>query len=101
MMEYLIGGAIALILWVVCVLCIDLVKKLRKPVRKVPKYLVIPGNIRSKNDGDLHYITAHQLIQLYRVDPDECIVYSPQYPLRELELIPLTVRFDGEYEIPS
>lgn len=41
--------------------------------RKI-KFLVIPGREQSKNDGDWHYITAAQLIRLYRVNPAECLI---------------------------
>lgn len=38
------------------------------------KYIVKPGHITSVNDGDRHYISAHKLIELYRVDAKECVV---------------------------
>lgn len=38
------------------------------------KYAVYPGYIRSKYDGDKHFITARKLIQLYGADPKECVV---------------------------
>lgn len=38
-----------------------------------PKYIIVPGFIRSKNDGDIHYITTNKLIALYGLDRDECI----------------------------
>jgi hypothetical protein len=37
------------------------------------KYLVYPGYVISKNDGEKHYISFMKLIELYRVDPRECI----------------------------
>lgn len=58
-----------------------------------PKYLLCPGEIRSKNDGDLHYISARRLIELYGVDPRECTTDD-----RGLEgLIPLRPRYQGDY----
>lgn len=38
------------------------------------RYLLCPGLVRSRNDGDLHNITARQLAHLYRVSTDECLV---------------------------
>ena len=31
------------------------------------KYILFPGHVTSKSDGELHYITAQQLTQLYSV----------------------------------
>ena len=38
------------------------------------KYAVYPGMIRSRNDGDWHYVGAAQLIRLYGVRPSECLI---------------------------
>lgn len=38
------------------------------------KFAVYPGNVKSKNDGDWHYINAPTLMRLYQVDPKECVV---------------------------
>ena len=40
------------------------------------KYILCPGYIISKNDGDEHYINAKTLQSLYMVDPKECVVKS-------------------------
>lgn len=40
----------------------------------VKKYLVIPNYTISLTDADRHYVDAHSLIQLYGVNPKECIV---------------------------
>jgi hypothetical protein len=67
------------------------------------KYLVIPGNVRSRNDGDIHYISARQLMQLYGVNPDECVIYDNRFGGRQYsdELIPLRPMFNGNYTLPS
>lgn len=39
-----------------------------------PKYLVFPGFVRSITDGDEHFISAAQLIQLHGVKRSECLV---------------------------
>ena len=59
-----------------------------------PKYLLCPGEIRSKNDGDFHYISAGRLIALYGVKASEC---TTDY--RGLDgLIPLEPRYQGDYQ---
>ena len=64
-----------------------------------PRYAVIPGWIRSKYDGELHYIDAPTLMSLYRVKPSECIVSSPS---RNTEgLIMLRPRYNGVYNVPK
>jgi hypothetical protein len=37
------------------------------------KYILYPGNVKSVNDGDWHFITYGQLIRLYGLAPAECI----------------------------
>jgi len=81
------------------------------------KYVVYPGFVKSARDGDLHYITASQLIFLYRVSPSECLVInelrSPRNRAEQLEvegllrraseekLIPLRPLFSGKYSLPA
>ena len=72
------------------------------------KYLVYPGYVRSRSDGDIHFITAQMLMRLYGVRPDECIVVRPddieEYQLRAYSqeflssLKHLVPRSDGNYE---
>lgn len=42
-----------------------------------PKYLLIAGWVRSKHDGDRHYVSAPQLAVLYKVNFQECRVFMP------------------------
>jgi general stress protein YciG len=69
------------------------------------KFLVIPGTITSKSDGDRHFIGARELMRLYRVKQEECVVmseedvvrynpYSSKYPMNLVRLEP---RYDGDY----
>lgn len=44
------------------------------------KYLLIGGEIYSKYDGELHYINAHKLCQLYNLNPIECIFAEANIP---------------------
>jgi len=67
------------------------------------KYIVWPGYIISKNDGDRHYISAEQLVSLYGVSIRECIVINgpeERYKLRGInrDLINLFPRADGKYK---
>jgi len=65
------------------------------------KYLCIGGWVVSK-DGDIHYISPHQLPRLYRVNPQECFfAISPDdmYGLRLTDLTILRPRSDGNYII--
>ena len=70
------------------------------------KYLVIGGNTISRSDGQLHYITPQELVRLYGVREDECIMClgleDPK--LKGVEIHKFTVlrpRKDGNYVIES
>ena len=68
------------------------------------KYLILPGVVRSRSDGDMHYISARQLIELYKVNPEECkIVDSPQSAqgIEWKDYIELRPRTDGNYNLPT
>lgn len=74
------------------------------------KYLLCPGPVTSKTDGDRHYVTASNLAMLYRVRLDECVILPAAMPAnhrrrmelldraRKGELIALAPREDGNYE---
>lgn len=40
------------------------------------RYVICPGWINSKSDGDAHYIGVLQLVHLYNVPPGTWIEYS-------------------------
>lgn len=71
------------------------------------KYLVIAGRVRSRMDGDVHWITGAQLAHLYGVDPRECIFADE----RRLDprtqhwidrgLVILRPRYGGDYRLPG
>lgn len=69
------------------------------------KYLVFPNHVKSKYDGDEHYIGFIQLCNLYKVNPKECINmdrYDPRKGFKEIEnrnYIALTPRYDGNYSL--
>lgn len=65
------------------------------------KYLVCPGYVTSRNDGETHYVGAGPLMKLYGVDPRECVIEDGR-PGRQFEgLVRLIPRFDGNYKIPE
>lgn len=70
------------------------------------KYAIVPGYVRA-SDGDVHWITANQLMDLYRVTAHECKVVRNEDSLRGYtpefidSLIYLHPRSDGAYEIPE
>jgi hypothetical protein len=73
------------------------------------KYLIIPGYVISKSDGDRHYVSGMELIRLYGVDRDECVIVPYGWPKRRggmseqyiNSLIHLEPRLDGDYSLPS
>ncbi len=81
--------------------CDDLIDALRGlHPRPIKRFVIRPGWVTSVNDGQDHWITARQVIQLHGVDPRECIIidkrdpsssmgYSPEYLARLLELKPM------------
>lgn len=68
------------------------------------KYLLYPEHIRSRTDGDLHYISASQLAALYKVRINECVIVYEWEDIDHLEcgdLIKLFVRWYGDYTLPE
>lgn len=66
-----------------------------------------PGEVRSKADGDIHFIGAQQLIYLYNVlNTDKVVTYNERNPTHSKEFlenspiryIHLYPRNDGNYE---
>lgn len=69
-------------------------------------YTIWPMEIKSKTDGDRHYITASELMLLYHVDPrrDEYVIVRSEEDIKRLysmrkdaEIITLMPREDGKY----
>lgn len=67
------------------------------------RYVICPGYVISRNDGQRKYIDAGALIHLYRVNPAECFIVGPyQSPRIQFGkdvggLIFLHPRTDGRY----
>jgi hypothetical protein len=78
-----------------------------------PKYVLLPGEIPSATDRDVHYITSLKLINLYKVKSQECVVYEERLLKMQgstyhrknrwmLErLIPLAPDYYGAYKVPE
>lgn len=78
-------------------------------MKQPPKYALYPGEMESKNDGQVHQITAGDLCRLYGVRLDECVIVMPRHyrmPIyrhfieRASKLIALYPRYDGDYRLP-
>ena len=67
------------------------------------KYALHPGEMISKSDGDMHYISAIQLASLYKVSMTECIVIKDGEPgnSERPDLIHLWPKYDGDYKLPG
>ena len=66
---------------------------------KMTDFLLCPGDVVSKSDGQTHFISAMQLVKLYGVQPYECTYDSP-YNRRE-GLLHLEPNYDGDYSLPD
>ncbi len=67
------------------------------------KYIVRPGTVQSRYDGQWHFISGPRLMALYKVSPKECLVDLPHNPIARMglqgEFIELKPRFEGDYDI--
>jgi hypothetical protein len=61
------------------------------------RYVLVPGEIRSRQDGDVHFIDAPTLARLYQLRPGEWTAWKRG--LRP-DLIVLGPRADGRYMRP-
>lgn len=70
------------------------------------RYMIHPGPVDSKSDGDTHYVGVRDLIRLYGVNPSECCVADDR-TLRGMSresydaMIHLYPDYHGRYELPS
>lgn len=49
---------------------------MKTPQESTIRFAVYPGNIESRNDGDIHFIGFRKLCQLYSINPKECLDMS-------------------------
>lgn len=73
-----------------------------REVRGGIKWILRPGFVASLCDGDIHYISARQLANLYQVSMAECaIVPGDQLLPEHLKDLPqLDPRYRGDYLFP-
>ncbi len=75
------------------------------------RYVLHPGTVESRNDGQRHYVSAAQLADLYKVSLRDCIIYPTgddtdsrfkrqawRDPVGAVHLRP---RYDGVYNLPG
>lgn len=69
------------------------------------RYLLCPGPVRSRADGQVYHIGAAQLANLYGVSMAECVVLTYGGTLLNTrdrrELVALTPRANGDYGLPA
>ena len=68
------------------------------------RYLLYPGYVFSRFDGQRHFITAPQLARLYKVSLMECHIVHADQDLRGFRhegLIKLVPRYSGNYQRPE
>ncbi len=68
------------------------------------KYVILPGHVTSRSDGDRHYISATQLINLYRVGHEDCAVVNSRVQAESFirqGYVLLEPRHDGNYSLPK
>lgn len=68
------------------------------------KYILMGGNIRSKNDGQIHFISANKLCELYGLNQDECFFCDERFPatyrgIRSEDLTILYPNYEGDYSV--
>ena len=71
------------------------------------RYLILPGKVYSKEDEQLHYVSAEELMRLYSVDPKECVVMHNEGVHGKVGLdndfldsrLWLAPSYDGDYHI--
>lgn len=71
------------------------------PTPPQPLYVLEPGWVRSRTDGDRHYIGAAQLAALYGVPLRRCLVLTHLGARLPEGAILLTPRSDGDYRLPE
>jgi hypothetical protein len=69
------------------------------------KFALHGGYVRSRNDGDTHWVPAHRLIQLYELRPGEFIFWPRPGRSQGMDTIwdeyrHLAPRSDGRYGRP-
>jgi len=71
----------------------------------VKKYHVFGGEVISRNDGDIHYVSPRRVAELYGVSPNECRFFNDPIERTyrgfwdESEAVDLYPDASGEYDL--
>lgn len=78
------------------------------------KYILIGGEIESRNDGDIHYITAGKLRRLYNLSSFQCwslednnpmerdvVLSSMRTAINEGKIQILRPKYNGDYKLST
>ena len=65
------------------------------------RYVLHPGYVYSRNDGDRHFVGAVDLARLYGVRLSDCLVDRDGRFEHVTAVIHLRPRFDGDYRLPE
>ena len=70
-------------------------------VKPPKKYMLCPGYIISKNDGQRHYISPADLVRLYGANPAECVIFGNVPESDHHKYIKLVPKRNGDYFLPE
>lgn len=66
---------------------------------KNKKYIVYPGWVESIKDREWRFISARQLMVLYGVHPNDCVIADELHPAHNIYgMIPLRPSYTGDYK---
>lgn len=68
-----------------------------------PLYVLHSGMVKSATDGQVHYVGAAPLANLYGVSMRDCVIYvsEDRLPRGSRPLVHLYPRDDGNYTLPE
>lgn len=65
------------------------------------RYVLQPGHVFSKNDGQRHFISGQRLAELYGVPMRKCVFeHTPDYIKQEGD-VHLWPSYSGNYKLPT
>jgi hypothetical protein len=73
----------------------------KKSPKSLIKYMLHPGYVISRYDGQKHYISYHRLIELYKLNPKECIDSSHRGMGIRRSVWHLHPEYNGDYSLPE
>lgn len=67
------------------------------------KYVLCPGYVTSRTDGDRHYIGVSELLWLYGVSMNDCLIDDTSHSRLEGygDLVRLYPKSNGDYRLPQ